>query len=409
MKVLLIYPNIAGTLQMPMGLGYISSVLKENGIEVYLWDGTFDSEEYLLSLVNAIGFSVICFSALSPDYEYVKDLSIRLRDHTDAFFVIGGYHATFCAEEVYNSGLFQVVIKGEAEYVLLEYIKGLGSDIAPVGILQGRLADINDLPWPDHDIFKRHFTKQLNWELDIHERTGVFLTSRGCPFKCTYCSAEAMSKLHKGNFTRYRDIDDLLNEIYFVVTKYQLDNIWFTDETFTVSKKHILKFCDQYKQRVGIPFSIETRPDTVNYEVLEALKHAGCTTIRMGIESGVDRIRNGIYNRNISRETILRAFLMAKEIGLKTSSFNICGTPTETIEDIRATIDLNVECRVDQAKMTLLSVFPGTKMWDWVIEHGYQIRDKYPENYYIDSNISHETLTIPQLIKLRHELKEKIK
>jgi len=128
----------------------------------------------------------------------------------------------------------------------------------------------------------------------------------------------------------------------------------------------------------------------------------------MGIESGVDRIRNGLYNRNISREKILKAFHTAKKVGLKTSSFNIFGGPTETAEDIMETISLNKECGVDSGKATLFSVFPGTKMWDYCAEHGYTVRKEYPENYYIDTNFNHESLTIPELIGLREEFDKAI-
>ena len=404
-KVLFIYPNVAKTLQIPMGIAYISSYLQENGIETFLWDGTFDEPHDIQHWIEFVEPDVVCFSALSPDYELVKELAEEARLWTKAPFVIGGYHATFSSIEVYASRLFDLVIVGEAEYTLLDWINGNMFD----GIIQGRLPDVNKLPWPDHEMFKRHFTKQLNWETDKHENVGVFLTARGCPFTCTYCSCDALSKLYMGKITRYRHIDDIIAEIGYISRKYEMDTIWFTDETFTINKKRIIEFMGRYKDEIGIPFSVETRPDTVNEEVLVALKEAGCTTIRMGIESGVDRIRNGIYGRGMSREKILSAFLTAKKIGLKTSSFNICGGPTETIEDVRETIALNVECGVQSGKMTLMSVFPGTKMWDYCAEKGYTVREKYPENYYIDSNFTHPDFSIPELIALREEFDKAIK
>ena len=402
MKVLLIYPNVAKTLQIPMGLAYISSYLKENGIEVFLWDGTFDTVPALTGQVKMMEPDVICFSALSPDYTFIESLARELRPITKAQFVLGGYHASFLPWEV--SILFDPVFVGEAEYSLLKYIKGQTDH----RIVWGDLADVNKIPWPDHEMFKRHFHKQLNWESSEHKTSGVFLTARGCPFKCTYCSCASVAELYDEKITRYRDVNDIINEVATITDRYKMDTIWFTDETFTVSKKRTIEFCRKYKDQIKVPFSIETRPDTVNEEVLVALKEAGCTTIRMGIESGVDRIRNGLYKRNMSREKILDAFHTAKKVGLKITSYNIIGAPTETIEDIRATIALNVECGVESGKMTLLSVFPGTKMWDYCKENGYEIRKEYPENYYVDSNITHETLSISQLIDLRHEFEEAI-
>ena len=409
MKVLLIYPNIAKTLQVPMGLAYISSYLKANGIDVFLWDNTFDSIEKLHELIRSGNPDVICFSALSPDYAFTENLARSIRDLTKARFIIGGYHATFATDQVYYSGIFELIIRGEAEYSLLNYINNIKNEPYPLRIIRGALVDVNKIPFPDHEMFKRHFAKQLNWDNGKYETIGVFITSRGCPFKCAYCSCKAFADLYDENVTRLRIIDDVIYEVYKFKQKYNMDAIWFTDETFTINKKRTIEFCKKYKEAIDLPFSIETRPDTVNEEVLVALKDAGCTTVRMGIESGVDRIRNGLYKRNISREKILDSFLTAKRVGLDVASFNICGAPTETIEDIRETISLNVECKVQSGKMTILSVFPGTEMWNYCIEHGYKIRENYPENYYIDSNITHESLSIPQLIELRHEFNLKIK
>ncbi|GAH28191.1 unnamed protein product, partial [marine sediment metagenome] len=122
--------------------------------------------------------------------------------------------------------------------------------------------------------------------------------------------------------TRFRNIDDVIDEIYTVTKKYQSDLVWLTDETFTMKKSRILDFCEKYN-KVNLPFAVETRVDTVNEEILKALKQAGCVLLCMGIESGVDRIRNGIYNKGVSREQIVKVFRLAKEVGLRTSSFNI--------------------------------------------------------------------------------------
>lgn len=409
-KILLIYPNKARARQIPMGLAYISSYLKENGVETFLWDGTFDGVHDLTKKIRLIRPDVLCFSGLSPDAEFMWELGKIARGITSVPFVVGGYHATFkpryFLSHSFGPDIFNAVIVGEGEYVLLDYLQG-----RTVGnVLKGRLADVDNIPWPDHEMFKRHFIKQLGWESGKHETVGVFLTSRGCPFKCTYCSCDALSKLYPpGKITRFRNIDNVIAEVSEITQRYKMDTIWFTDETFTVKKSRVIEFCHKYKDNIGIPFSIETRPDTVDSEILLALKDAGCTTIRMGIESGSDRIRNELYQRKISRKQILDAFLIAKKMGLKTASFNICGAPTETIEDIRETISLNVECKVDSGKMTLLSVFPGTKMWNYCAEHGYAIRDRYPLNYYVDSNITHESLSIKDLIKLRHEFNKALK
>lgn len=121
----------------------------------------------------------------------------------------------------------------------------------------------------------------------------------------------------------------------------------------------------------------------------------------MGVESGSERVRNQILKRGMKREAIVNAFKWAKEAGIRTSAFNICGSPTETEEEVMQTIQLNKECGADVGKMTVFTAFPGTELWDYCNKNGYFIRKRFPTNYYVDSNIKHDILTMKQLQELR--------
>jgi radical SAM superfamily enzyme YgiQ (UPF0313 family) len=396
---------------MPMGMAYISGYLKRKGIETYLWDNTFDTFKDLAAKVCDIQPDFVCFGALSPDYEYACELAEIVRKLTDAPLIIGGAHATFATAEIMADGVFDVAIRGDGEYSLYNYI--ITRDPHSPGVWvrynnviymnpMGTIPDIKYLPWPDHEMFKRHSKKVMAWDKS-YKNVAMFITARGCPFKCTYCGCNNLHKLYDGQkVTRFRDIDDVIKEIKSVTSKYNNDLVWLTDETFTVSKERIFEFCEKYKS-INIPFAIETRADTVNEPILKALKDAGCVLLCMGIESGVDRIRNDLYKKNVSRERLIEAFRTAKKVGLTTSSFNICGAPTETADDIRETIKLNKECGVDMGKMTIFNAFPGSELTEWCKNKGYYIRKNYPENYYVDSNIRHDKLSIDELIELRKE------
>ncbi len=417
MRVLFIHTNIGKVLQMPMGMAYISSYLKSKGIETYLWDNTFETSNDLLDKVNEIDPDFILFGALSPDYEYACELARAIKDLTDVPLIIGGPHATFATAEVMADGIFDVAIRGDGEYALYNYITtrdphSPGAWVRYNNVIymnpMGTIPDVTKLPWPDHEMFRRHSDKVMAWD-KAYKNVAMFITARGCPFKCTYCGCNNLHKLYEDQrVTRFRDINDVIDEIKTVTSTYHNDLVWLTDETFTMKKKRILDFCDKYKEQVGLPFAIETRADTVNEEILRALKDAGCVLLCMGIESGVDRIRNGIYKKNVSREKLVEAFLLAKKVGLTTSSFNICGGPTETAEDIRETIKLNQECKVDMGKMTIFNAFPGSELTEWCKGNGYYIRGNYPDNYYVDSNIKHDTLSIDELIGLRKEFVDSV-
>jgi len=416
MKVLFIHTNIGKVLQMPMGMAYISSYLKSKGIETYLWDNTFDNMKDLAAIICDIQPDFILFGALSPDYEWACELAAYIKNLTHAPLIIGGPHATFATSEIMADGYFDVAIRGDGEQPVYNYIMSRDPHTPGTWIRQNnivytnlmdKLPNIDSLPWPDHEMFRRHSHKVMAWDKK-YKNVAMFITARGCPYKCTYCGCNNLHKLYEGQqVTRFRDIDDVIDEISTITAKYKNDLVWLTDETFTVKKKRILEFCEKYK-KINLPFAVETRADTVNEKVLKVLKDAGCVLLCMGIESGVDRIRNDLYKKNISREKIIDSFLLAKKIGLRTSAFNICGGPTETAEDVRETIKLNKECQVDIGKMTIFNAFPGSELTEWCRDKGYYIRKQYPENYYVDSNIKHDILSIDELIELRKEFVDSI-
>lgn len=416
MKALFIHTNISKVLQIPMGMAYISSYLKSVGVETHLWDNTFETIMDLKKKVREIEPDFVLFGCLSPDYEYAKRLAYMVKEITSIPIIIGGPHTTFSTLEVIGEPCFDVAIRGDGEYSTANYVLTENEHTRGAWVKKndtiymnpmGSIPEVDSLPWPDHEMFKRHSQKIMAWDKS-YKNVSMFITARGCPFKCTYCGCNNLHKLYKGQMvTRFRDIDDVIDEIYTITRRYKNDLVWLTDETFTMKKSRIFDFCEKYR-KVNLPFAVETRADTVDERILRALKKAGCVLLCMGIESGVDRIRNGVYRKNISREQLIEAFRLAKEIGLRTSSFNICGGPTETVEDIRETIKLNQECRVDIGKMTLFNAFPGSELTNWCRDNGYYIRKDYPVNYYLDSNIKHDTLSIEELVGLRKEFVDSV-
>ena len=413
MKVLFVYPNIYKSIHENLALESLSAILKQNEIEVFLWDNTFEEIDILKYKVKHIDPDFICFTALSPDFNYAIELAGIIKSISNIPIIIGGPHVTFLPHEAIYQNCFDVVIRGEGDEVLLEYLLTenkytlgtwvkYGSTVYTNGLAP--LPDVKKLPWVDHGLFQKHFKRQVTWSSLEKSNYGIFMTARGCPFHCSYCYSKGMQNLYKGqSYTRYRDIDDVIAEVKHTVETYNIKSLYFIDETLTTNKQRILELCIKYKKEIGLPWHCETRPNTVDQEVFDAMADSGCTVVMMGIESGSSRVRNLILNRKMSRGIIINAFKMAKKAGIKTSAFNICGSPTETKEEIRETIKLNQECQVDMGKMTIFTAFPGSELWNYCKQRGYYLRSNYPTNYYIDSNLQHDTLTLKELMKLRKE------
>ncbi|MDO8646859.1 MAG: radical SAM protein, partial [Candidatus Diapherotrites archaeon] len=370
MNVLFIYPNLTGQLQTPLGITSLSAVLKSAGHETMLFDTTWGyDKEGLFRAIKEFKPKLICFSTRNSDYKFSLSIAQELKKNFKTPIIFGGPHATLNPEKLIMEDCIDFVNVGEGDESLpelvqkLEEMKGT-SKIRNVWakkngkVFQNQvrplLQNLDELPFPDLDILDK---KHLGFEI-------LFMTSRGCPYHCTYCANHAFQKVFagKGRYIRYKSPRYVIEEIKAAQKKIGMKSLTFVDEMFTVDKKRVKEICRLYKKEIGLPFMIETRADGVDKELLKVLKDSGCDTIAMGIEHGNEYIRGQIMKRNMKREAITQAFKMAKEVGLKTYAMNMVGLPFETEKTIFETIELNRQCRPDAIQVSIFSPYEGTEL-----------------------------------------------
>jgi radical SAM superfamily enzyme YgiQ (UPF0313 family) len=220
------------------------------------------------------------------------------------------------------------------------------------------------------------------------------MTSRGCPFQCSYCINHFLQELYKnkGSYVRYRKVRNVIDEIKYTIEKYNIKKLTFIDETFSFNREHMINLCKIYEKEIGLPFICQTRANVVDKKVFLALKNAGCEIVHIGIESGNDFIRNKVMNRNMNEESILNAFKLAKEAGLRTSAYNMVGLPYETEDMIWDTIRLNRKANPDETLCTILSPFKGTELEKVCRKKGW-IKNEISESYYTE--MIHKIPTMP--------------
>jgi len=428
-KVLFIYPNVLKALQEQMGIAYLSAMLKVNGVDTALFDYTFDDESHLEKMMYEYDPDFVAVSVRSGDYLTGLDLA-KICHHAkhDVKILFGGVHPTLEPYEVMSIGFIDAVFIGESDFSLPEYIlsnvygDGLFRHINGVvcrenGVYKcaGKpitpdLDGIDELIIsPDHGMFRRHFGKEFYGNVGV---LGTILTSRGCPYDCSYCCNHVLKNCYgKGNaWTRFRKIENVIREIEHSVEEYGTTHVYIVDDTFTMNKRHVISFCNAYKNRVyqphGVHFYCMIRADTADEEVIKQLANAGCKIVLLGIESGVERIRNEVYNKKIMNTDIINSVQLAHKYGIKVISFNMIGSPTETIDDAMKTLELNLSAGVDDAKMTILTAFPHTKLHDDIAfkrgSHGdCEINDMMPINYYEGTNIINPNMTIEQMLEFQ--------
>lgn len=427
MKILFIYPNIVESPKdFSTGLGTLAAVCKTQGHETALIDSTFGiSNSEIIKKSKRFNPDLITVTTATNDFEYACKIATLLKKHFKVPIIAGGFHPTIAPEEVISEDCFDILCLGEGEGALIELIKSLEKGRLNTKIknlwfkktdkkgnlkiiknpIRTLIQDLDGLPFPDRELF--NYTKYLDW----NHKTLSIISTRGCPFQCTYCINHFLSKMYqgKGKYVRFRSIDNIFQEIKQAIKKYKtnIKNIEFYDDTFTLDQKRIKEFCKRYPQEIGLPFNINARVNAVSPELFKSLKKAGCVRVSIGLESGDYYIRNKILKRNMTDEQIIRTFKSAKKAGLKTYSFNMVGIPFETKQSIKKTIELNRKCRPDYVGVSIFNAFKGTEIYE-ICKKNKWLKKSYSKSYFRESNINHPNFTIPELKKIRNSFGFKV-
>ncbi len=385
MKVLFVYPSIDCPPGVSHGIASLSAVLKRAGHETslvhvceHLWPIPSNAE--IVEQIREYQPGIIGFSVMSQQYDWSCELArdIRAAGITTPM-CIGGVHCTMVPEQVTESGLWDYVAVGEAEYPFLDLVNRLerGEDTSSVANMRiyrpggksikncvGPFPDLATLPDMDWDVF------EMERILQVKKGWLSLLTSRGCPYKCTYCfNKEIVDQyLEDGGvknakeYLRHYPIERVLEEIRILKSRHPgVNTIIFDDDLFTLNKSYVLEFCDAYKKsELGIPFVVNAHVQVFNDEIASALKEAGCMIVKYGLESGSDKIRREVLWRYMTNSTIERAFAAAHKFDLHTSAFIMFGLPHEGRAEVLETLALCSRIKMGRFRWALFFPFPGT-------------------------------------------------
>jgi radical SAM superfamily enzyme YgiQ (UPF0313 family) len=221
------------------------------------------------------------------------------------------------------------------------------------------------------------------------------VTTRGCPWHCGYCSQVYSEKL------RFRGIEHVVDEMEYLERVHGVKEIVFFDETFTIGKRRMRKFAEEVGRRnLKVKFNIRARVDTVDREVVRALKKAGLRSIHMGVEAGTDRVLK-IMNKQITREQTERAFRICREEGVDTRGYFMIGYYDTTPDDVEDTIKFAAGLGLDWASFSVATALPATDLYRIAQERGYVDGDFWRQ-YTIDGGgvipqLETETFTSEEL------------
>lgn len=391
MRVLLINPSMNlnklgrfAKLLEPMpciGLAYIAGALEHHGTDVAVVDMFAEcfSAEQVLSRVREYQPDLVGMTVLTPSEPICSALSEMIRAALPNVKIVwGAVHAEVFAKDIVLERKADFVVHHDGEETICELVDALdngfkdfssidgltwlGDDGTPVTNKDRRLlTDLDSLPYPAWHLFPFHKYGLLPFA-DFAKPVLTMTGSRGCPYRCDYCSLINTG----GKVYRRRDPIKIVDEYEYLVDRYKVKQIGFVDPIFPLVKKDLKPLCDEIVNR-GLDkrcqWLSETRCDRLDQETADLMYYGGCRRVLMGIESGVDLLLGNV-NKNITTQKVREGVANAKNAGLQTVGLFMIGMPGETPEMTRETVEFSCDLDLDFAKYAITVPFPGSKLFE---------------------------------------------
>ncbi len=367
----------------PLGLLYICSHLRNKGFAVDVFDTTFSTRADLFSYLQSEKPSVIGIYANLMTRGNVLEI-IHVAKETGWKCIVGGPEPGAYAEEYLRAGA-DVVVFGEGELTIEDLLPVLQqpsralSDVAGIAYLdsaglvrqtgaRNQIKDLDAQPWPARESVD--IPRYVKTWRDAHGQGSVsFITARGCPYKCRWCSHQVFGMTH-----RRRDPMAVVDEVEWLLQKYSPDMMWVADDVFTIHHGWIREYAAEMRRRsLKIPFECISRADRFNDEIADLLAELGCFRLWIGSESGSQRILDSM-ERGVTIEQVQRSVELCRSRGIQSGMFLMWGYEGEELPDIEATVEHVKKSDPDIFFTTVAYPIKGTKFYERIANDVVQIK-----------------------------------
>ncbi len=368
-----------------LGMMTLSSILKNKGHEVKLLLSEELGEEEIIKRVKEYKPQILAYTIMTGEHVYHIELNQMIRaQYNEALSVFGGPHPTYTPGMIHDEYV-DAICRGEGEIYFPQLVEKISKNedyfttpnfwfkkedgsIVKNGF--GELvSDLDILPKPD-----RKLMYDADSQLNARGQK-LFMSNRGCPYKCTYCFNHAYNKMTKGHgdMMRYRSVDSLLEEIKEVKDNYFLDRVNIDDDIFLLKPKGWLEeFAEKYPKVIGLPILCNIRPNMVSDRVGRLLSMSNVTHVAMGIECGNNEVATTLLKRATKNEKIYEAADILRKYKIKLITLNLVGLPVENPLAIDfETLDMNLKIKPDFAWSSILYPYPGTELGDMATKQGF--------------------------------------
>lgn len=380
MKMCLVDPK-GIHLGMNAGLGYLASYIKKTlGISPKVFDFNNNTSHIGSRIEEIASYDVVGFSMKSFTKEMAIEIAHRVKGK-DNLLIAGGPHITLDGVNFLKEcDLFDFGVVGEGELTLaallgvlesgdkLKAVKGIiyrnGNKVVSTGH-SGRITDLDTIPYPDYSLFDSVVTGTIyNYPL---------VTSRGCPYLCTYCCVKDVM----GKKWFARSLENIIRELKEAKDLYKFSSFNIQDDNFSLDMKRAKGFCETLvSEGLNMKWSCPNgiRADKVDEELMSMMRQAGCFAVAMGIESGVEKEFSAI-KKGESLDDIVAAVEMAKRNKIWVFGNFIIGLPHSNLKSIRESIRFAKRLKLESCIFNVLVPFPGTEVWEWVKSNGRMLME----------------------------------
>lgn len=396
MRVLLVNPSLdekerknplVGSLfynAMPLGICYLASSLLKEKIDVKLLDAAAEWKPHreVVKFLKENNIDVVGITSTSSSFYRALGLAEEIKKVAGSSIpiILGGPHITAIPHHAMSFSAFDYGVIGEGELTLVDLLRTLdrGGDLIQVKGIAFRqngdlvltpkrelIMDLDLIPFPARHLLKRLdvYSSLLTDVRYIPKYT--ILANRGCPFNCIFCDSAAFGKRYRAPSPKY-----MADEVELLVKDFGAKEIAFVGTTFTVNRERTQEFCDILIDRgIKVAWTVSTRADVLDKELLIKMMKAGCWDIRLGIESGNEEVLKFIGKR-VSTEQVRNVAKWCEEIGMHSKGFFILGHLIETKESIEDTINFALSIPLTDMTVQLNTPLPNTPQYDLAPKYG---------------------------------------
>jgi anaerobic magnesium-protoporphyrin IX monomethyl ester cyclase len=378
-------PWIFGRKLPPLGLAYVAASLENAGFKVEIIDNYMlkKTVDYVKSEVRKLEPEIVGITCGSVTYQQCIITAKAIKQVLPSCkIVVGGWHPSYMPETMLKHSEIDYVIIGEGERAVVELVNSItkGADTSTIAKIAGvacryngkivknsslPIDDLDDIPFP-----ARHLLP-----MDLYLRKMEFLSAnpvdtmnviRGCPYNCAFCDTKGLWGSKCRSFSPSR----IVEEIDHLVNNYGTRGIYFIGDNFTINKKKTKEFCDLLKRSgLDVEWICDTRVDLISRDLLREMRNAGCRTIWFGVESGSPHILKKL-NKGVSIKQTVKTFKLCREEEIQISCSMMLGIPGETVDDLKATLNLAKKLNPDWIHFNIFVAYPGSSLYDEVLKNG---------------------------------------